>query len=864
MENLKIPRITRSYLIQSLKNITAMDDVSSETVSSWSASLYSLVLNPYEISQTDVDTVAYIANKIVQSVVTLQVDSSTPFLGVLQAQDTILSLRKYNYNPDAFSSNAVKQYPNNTADSTIAIIGLFGNVMLQTATLGQNSTTYLYNNFRISVQLQSLSAQEGSAVIESPQSAQETQLDLPASTATLNPSADSAATLAVKVILLYPRAYTRNTAGFVSNPMLLQIQPQASALVDRTLSSIDFTFQHNEPEDKYVHQHKFNLTSHCTSYNDTYSFFCPDSGIELVHNCSRGAGVYTSYCPKPAPACAKLDEKSADITIDSSCKVIRYNATYTTCSCALNTTARSVHVSSRYLQEKSSTVAEGLLDDSGAVNMVTTTTFIANNFEDTFTASSKLNSFAALKEVYIVIVFIAGLWVVLLLPFPVECISARFVSRKKVQDAPPPEEQAEVDPSKQLITYAMFVIPSVFTTDVSFLQRILKELCTHHAFFKLFNTDEPWKKRQESTVKLLIQLTFMIFLVAVLYDASNPSDDGSCVNYVERVTCLKQRSPFDNSHTYCTWSEAQQATAYQCTFNTEPPSLKSQVYMYVLITIITSLMSIPLDLLLSIVNAPAQENFQNSKVSDISNISITGGNVVQQAARRVSNAVFGPARQPLNSQAAVNEVIANRDISEEFVEARKLACKSFIAVVAASRTIVERAALKEQLLKPTTSLLIQPVNLAITNYPAENVRAANLSSMEADITPKRVQEVASSMSLLCANVIIQRELMRDGTLASTDFDQQWGIKKRANTDEENPDQQDLYYLMKAHEKSFTIQFCSLWKKLKNLASLSTTTTLIMLGWKYSTSLCWICLGETRRRQLYLSRNLWKNSRTRQL
>jgi hypothetical protein len=393
--------------------LTRLEDINPESVASWSASLYSLSIHPHDLSANDVRAVTAIANTTLANALSLGVQKYQGIVGVLQATDAVASLLRYNYNPNSYDDPdfaVAREYINNSAAEVIPVVRSFGDLVSGAQVLGEPRADLLYENFMLSSVL--ITASNGQP-ISSPQLAAEEAAMEPTSTITLHPATtDQARVLAVTLVTMEPRAYTNKADAYVSTPIALQLQLHGDGVgyAASGVSEIAFTFQHNEPQDHYVHYTSANLTTTCTERNASqqFSFVCPDSGHVLRHNCSRGAGVQTSYCPRPASACARLDYLSAGISLPTTCNVTAYSATYTTCRCEILSGSGARRLSAQ-------STSESILDQSGASDMMVSTVYIASNFADTFNSADDLNSPGAVSKVLVVILMLGTLWMPALL-----------------------------------------------------------------------------------------------------------------------------------------------------------------------------------------------------------------------------------------------------------------------------------------------------------------------------------------------------------------------------------------------------------------------------------------------------------------
>jgi hypothetical protein len=763
-------REVRSNLIQSLSNLTAQEDINEDSVVSWSESLYSLSLKPQEVSVSDAARMAFIANTTLQHALAVGLGSYTDVLGVLQATDAVASLNPRNYNPAGYNDadfNTSSTFVNNTAAGFLPVVSTFGDLVASTMVLGENATALVYDNFRLSVSVAAANDLQGD-VRSLPLSPEEQALgDIP-SVVLLSPTEDAGqSTVAVKLLSTNPRSYTTDTTAFVSSPVGLQLQTTDVSNIDAVdyLSSIEFTFQHNEPQDQYVHYEERKFTSTCTARNasQTFAFRCPDSDHVIHHNCSQGAGEHVSYCPKPSPGCARLNTATAGLSFPSACKVKNATAEYTTCECTLVQDS-----SGRRVLAVDSTV-NAVLDDTGSTDMLASTVFIGSNFADSFKSAQALNE-AGIAKVMVVAMMMIVLWAPWLLVIGSEYAAERYYkAMQKVQPAGP------ADATHSLLEYIDRVIPKVFRKSVPMWQRLAEELKQHHLLFQLTSAMRRTKpsERRSAILRCLTELTLMIFLTAVFFDVSVPSDDGTCAHHTAESSCLERRSPFDHALYYCTWTDTVNDGDAQCAYNTHAMSTRALFYLTVLTTVLSSLASVPVDFLFTLLKAPTVEYYEGTKMTSVKMESSTKSS--QLGSPTSGSAKPGQGQLSLSKKhssiwqeiAAVTSTgLEHREIPMELAELRDITAVN-TEIISDNASALSRGfdvVSKQQRLRATR---IQRGRNAADKH---DVRVRPVESTNA-----WVYAGSEKSSALPGDVVLQRILMKDGTAAVQTYDAQWGV-----------------------------------------------------------------------------------------
>jgi hypothetical protein len=774
-------REVRSNLIQSLSNLTVQEDINTESVAAWSANLYALSIRPHEVSQLDAAVLADIANATLQHAIALGVDSYADMLGVLQATDAVAALQRYNYNPNDYREadfNTSRSYVNNTAARFIPIVSTFGDMVRNIMVLGENETTLVYDNFRMTVALAVGShIQEPHTV---PSGEQDTSTTSSVALQTVNDAVMPA--VAIKVMSTHPRSYTQDTTDYVSSPVRLQVQalePQQNNVAEY-LSSIEFTFQHNALQTEYMHYEERNFTSSCRARNasQTFTYRCPDSGHVIRHNCSEGAGVHVSYCPQPTAACAMLALETAEITTPSTCTVLNSTASHTTCRCTVSTGGPARK------RRSLATTEQQILDDTGATDMLATTVYIASDFADTFNSAGALNH-ATLSSVLVVVLLLGSVWVAGLSVLAVEW-GANWWNPAKEKNA------KQSDGVRSILAYVDSIIPKVFERGTSSVRRLVTEVAQHHVLFEIVTADTP-AERWFLMMQALTELTLLFFLTAAFFDISQPGDDGTCPHYTAKVSCLERVCPFDYSQTYCTWVGANiDGAEGECLYNNQDMSTKALFYMTVLTTVISSIVSVPIDYQFATLKAPTALSLEGSKVSAVVDTVVSG-------ARRVSNAglvFFEPARVAPTPSPAVSPtsessrgrsflfmqagdgVVANREIPASIAEVSAAARGSMeivgrnastlaLGAEGASRALRSRST---RIARRSTTAASSPSN-SLNKRDGAGVRLAEPTVL----TTAGTNDADDGAVLLMQDIVHQRLLMNSSAKETKIYDEQWGV-----------------------------------------------------------------------------------------
>lgn len=640
--SLKLRRNARSILVESLSNLTRLEDVNVQSLNAWSASLFAIVLNPHELSIKDAQLAVQIANNTIRHAVALQLDSYAEFAGVLQASDALASLQQYNYNPNEYDhlSDTSTSFATNSAGDIVQVVGAFAELVEMSMEVGQSSQLFHYNNFRVEVSKRTILASRAVAreqdafnfSVRSPRTEFEIAVNNPYSTATFVSAAlTTTVTVGVKSLLIFPRSYAQNIANFLSSPMYLQLSAQSGSAQspDAYISGVKFEFPFTEADGRFATLPLVqNVTTTCSAERMPgrpggfkvveHQYTCADSGTVIHHNCTGIRGILTSYCPVLAPACGSLDISSAGITYAADCAILRYNSTFTSCYCSLGDSGsrsqQSVHA--RRLATTGAFIAA-----NGVSNMIASPAFVAANTSDSFEPVDLLIAEDSMEHPDVVVILISTLWgagVLVMLFFCYGSYRYQSMTAKSAKFKLETfddtllqshiEEGSNMQHANELLSaYVASTIPTVFRTGLTEYQTIAAELVHHHRYFSAFvplgRADSLWR-RGVLLLRVLTDCTFVLFFLALFYAWQSPEHDNNCDSLASEGSCLQNRRLFDYGQSICTWDYNADVFKYECTFKEKYTEVTGFVYIFVLIVTFLAAASVPLDLLFCILLAP--------------------------------------------------------------------------------------------------------------------------------------------------------------------------------------------------------------------------------------------------------------------
>jgi hypothetical protein len=671
VDELNLPKLQsyRAKLVDTLVNLTQTDVVTTETVSSWSSYLTAVSKNPYEIPTNDLHVIQGIALKTISQAKSLGLDSSV-VAGVLDAVDGVATMRILNGDITTNSSSATVADNILTVIGKYSEI-LSSNAVFGDPTVDyvyDNFRITVNSIYIPSPEDMDYNNQPNSNItLTVAQTQIEQLLQLPTSKVQLlfnmtGGERKNISTFTASLIQTYQKSYTKKDNTFYSDPLRMQFTTPDNSNNEEELinsgvfSNFIFHIHNNEATDNFLFGNitKVNFTTLCMPEEvKNTSFLCPYSGTELKHYCDgQFHGTLISHCPKVMPSCNKINITNSEVfpTLRA-CTLVNHTETETVCSCAVAIPEEfdsSSNSSRRRSLMMSTSASDGALLDqpSCTTNLVAATEFFVDDFTDAFSAADDLNSKDGAKKSLVIIVLLGAVWGIGLSVLIVVNIHENYSYRlmdhnqpakkdkkqesKKLKtgsgsfqgvDGTPEFEHNEDDEDhkeiltlaqqtrKQILAYVDVIIPAVYNSSETFLQRSFRELGLHHRYLHLFIPDKrkhDFLDRIYRTMKILTVQTLAMFLQAILFDLQNPEDDGSCSAHLTEDACLLRKTPLDQYQTYCQWDLS--ATKDNCQYL--PPVFSEQAILYVIIitAMCTAALKVPIDMCLKIWICPVYED----------------------------------------------------------------------------------------------------------------------------------------------------------------------------------------------------------------------------------------------------------------
>lgn len=668
-------QIMRSALISSLRNVTLNDDVTQDTVTVWSRSLSALTQDSNELSVSTVSAIHSLANAVLQTAALTSGVTYATAAGILDAMSSA---------SEASERSGASIL---AASDTLDVLAQFSDMVSSQLVAGQSDVSFVYPNFRMSSVRTRVTA--GSCInVSVPQTALEKFSGDAMFTSVVIDPEQSSEDEEVAVNLVTTKAASYGSAGSAFNTNPLQVRIARSSNVPTTVRVVlVHNVATNFSTDFAADEMMFNTT--CTGSSrglEVTSYKCPISGTVLVHNCTGLRGVMVSYCPIVKPVCVILDPITGTLDANSSiCITGAYDAHSTECVCTLPVAASRRRLSNA-------------LEQSGVLDVVSSSLYLASGFGDTFMEAGEMNSLEDFQKVLIVITMFATLWgagllVIIGCAFRRKWMAGHHENSKstlgrKMQSAQMSRSPAAV--RQYLVDYVVEVFPSVFSNK-PFVSRVFGEIKRHHRYLTIFTapeTESGDKQRILTSIQVLTVQTMLMFLLALLYDIQSPTDNGSCVFHTEEVECVAVKSPFDQSQSYCAWTQSEGNSEFSCVYQEPQFSMQVVIYIAVMVALMVAIISYPVDRIFELLSSPVADEL---KLSTKDTATKRIGKRLSVAARRASNVALG-------AMTAAKDKVMNARSSIVGTVTRKLPGQTEAAhdLAAASITVIAENSLKQQ------------------------------------------------------------------------------------------------------------------------------------------------------------------------
>jgi hypothetical protein len=322
-----------------------------------------------------------------------------------------------------------------------------------------------------------------------------------------------------------------NGTDFLSQPLRItaslaydasmEVQPLDCIVTIQTYTSFKSNVDHLIPSNLNGGNRTF--ISRCNAGDlSSYNYTCPDSGHVFNHTCTGDIETLTTQCPdiKTLPVCNVVVNGAIQSNLEL-CKVLSYTNTSVTCKCA---------IPSSLTRRRLATSTE--IEQSGVLEVVAMSESTYDSFGDTIREADDI-TVGRLQDSLIVICMygvmwgLGGLGLMRLMylsefkrPFTSK-VAAKAKARGDAMDSEASSPQPQIrDRKVYLLGYLAEVLPSVFLSKGTALERLWTEILEHHRYAILFTIKGPNAHVDilRTGINMLTVQTMLMFLLAVIYD----------------------------------------------------------------------------------------------------------------------------------------------------------------------------------------------------------------------------------------------------------------------------------------------------------------------------------------------------------
>jgi hypothetical protein len=323
---------TRLSLLLALRNLTTSQDVSTQTVSTWTNSLATLTEHIDEIADDFVDFATNISGSILEYAAV----EGYRYYRVQNIVNTIDKVSQYYSFKLATSLSDRRRLL--SSQSQTALVQQFSSVVLSNMVDGQDDIIYFGDVYSL-ICSKASSNDAGFVELLSAVSDYDAYSGVQSHKIilALATTVDYAG-LAIGSFKLSSYESTESTSTFVSNPLVLVLE-DTSVCPDSTCQA--FVITPTIQEETYLNASDTFPTYSTICVADVVSllqYTCPD-GFNITLRCDgRFEGSLISQCPYyiTQPACVSLD--GSDVINDNVCNTTYYNGNSTSCTCAFTST----------------------------------------------------------------------------------------------------------------------------------------------------------------------------------------------------------------------------------------------------------------------------------------------------------------------------------------------------------------------------------------------------------------------------------------------------------------------------------------------------------------------------------------------
>jgi hypothetical protein len=680
---LAIKQDIRNELVSALTSVIyAESGTDSSTLQAWASGLATVTAAPSEMTSDAVLSSLALVSYVLDTCTTNGFNFNSSASDLLLALDNCMSFAEEGSSDDDSSRRSLLAQ---TASTFRATVDAVATASLGDMITGQDPTTVVQTNYRMNLQVvdDSSSSVSTETSVSVPLETAESKSGVSASRVSLTGAAGSN----VALISLKSRLFSSSDAvstlasgassfgSYLANPMRLRVEGSNQCSSAGTSQLVTFKFRNavSINASQLTAQPNKTYTTVCKlGVEEVATYPCP-FGSNITHTCTGLTNyVETSRCANrgTVPLCV--------LTNGANCTVSAFTDEWTECSCSLcdfNVSRTAVSSRRRRLDSVNTYVGE----------VQSLTTYLAYDFESATMNVESLNAHDV-KDAAIILSTFAFVWGLMAMtivgidftgagdafdemgrkltvylgysekermggvdPGQLSKKLAGKSGKSSAVVAAAPNDAMDLssvteDQAKDFIqAYVFTFFPNVYRDRPEAL-KFWYEIVHKHRYLSIFSKEKGLRKFVAS-LEVLTLLTAHMFLIAVLYDAQWPNDNGFCAAQTTQPSCLSQKSMFDSKKSLCSWHSVAESDAMSATTSTSTSSggyclFQSPEYnpvIQVALTMIVIAFSGPINAMISfivkvIILSPTKEEvrerertIRTRRSSAISAVSMVGG-----------------------------------------------------------------------------------------------------------------------------------------------------------------------------------------------------------------------------------------------
>jgi hypothetical protein len=483
--------LVRRQLLDGVQWLVASDETTEDTIVSWQSTLAAITTSRDELCGDCADRIFALVATILDT--STQTDVFYTSLG-----DSLTLI------DDAVSSALTSGYTHNIT-AFYQLLDAFSIITAGDLVAGQNAYNTITDTFQMAQQTLSTADNK---VTQTPLSASD--ISLGKASSICNVSSTNATSLNVVITTINARMYNGSDM-FVSNVIRIRTIDEDSTR-EGALTYV-VVIQHAVKQNYYTSQEVVYINTTCHE-GDLFLFnhTCPGGpagDLVWTGRCNGTDALVVTQCPNvtSAPTCHTIGSESYH------CEVLSATPMATTCECV-----ELVGGSKRRLSS--------VLQESGALEVVSVTTVVATEFVSTLSTAEDFNSLGDLRKTITVVLMYGIMWTVGV--FGVMACSLRQVhakinsqgmSKLAKKKAIAMSTKSRVAIRNYVTAYVDEIFPSVFQPTPGVV-RLWHEISKHHRYLLMFtakgkNADSV---RILTCIHLLSVQSMLMFILAVCYD----------------------------------------------------------------------------------------------------------------------------------------------------------------------------------------------------------------------------------------------------------------------------------------------------------------------------------------------------------